>query len=388
MTQQIVVIGAGYGGLSAAMRLARKTDAHITLINPVAYFVERVRLHQEMTGQHVAYHPIARMVEQTGAAFIEGYVTAIQPDIHQVRVATQAGIDTLAYDILVYAPGSQTDLNTIPGVRAFATIPTPDAVARLQPTLAALPGGAQIVVCGGGLTGIETATEIAETYPQLSVHLVTRGAFGHDLSAKGRAHVRRVFDRLGIRVHDGHSVTRITADAVETDAGSFPYAAVLWAGAFTTPTLARNSGIVTNAANQVVVDRTLRSVSQPDIYAIGDAATITDFAPHIRMACATTLPTASYVANAIAARQRGQQPKPYRFRYYLRCISLGRQDGLIQIVRGDDTPREWVITGRQAAWVKEQVCRFAFGQALGGRASQPPAAIPEALPQTAYASTH
>jgi hypothetical protein len=62
-----------------------------------------------------------------------------------------------------------------------------------------------------------------------------------------------------------------------------------------------------------------------------------------------------------------QPQKPLHFSYILRCISLGRHDGLIQLVKSDDTPRNTVFTGRLAAFVKERVCRFAFNFATKER---------------------
>jgi hypothetical protein len=78
------------------------------------------------------------------------------------------------------------------------------------------------------------------------------------------------------------------------------------------------------------------------------------------MACATGLPAAQATVRAITARLAGREPTPFRFRYVNQCISLGRRDGLIQFVRGDDSPREAVLTGRFAALYKEIIVRGAL----------------------------
>ena len=62
---------------------------------------------------------------------------------------------------------------------------------------------------GGGLTGIETAAEVAETYPGLEVRLVTDTEPGAGLSERGRAHLRRVFDRLGVEVRTDAKVVEV-----------------------------------------------------------------------------------------------------------------------------------------------------------------------------------
>jgi NADH dehydrogenase FAD-containing subunit len=108
----------------------------------------------------------------------------------------------------------------------------------------------------------------------------------------------------------------------------------------------------------MIVDETLRSVSHPEVYAVGDAAAARrPDGQELRMACATGLPAAIQGVGALADRMAGREPKPLQFRYFNQCISLGRRDGLIQFVRADDSPVEAVLTGRLAALYKENIVR-------------------------------
>jgi NADH dehydrogenase FAD-containing subunit len=75
------------------------------------------------------------------------------------------------------------------------------------------------------------------------------------------------------------------------------------------------------------------------------------------MACATAMPMGTYVGEAVAKAVRGGPIAPFRFAYRIRCISLGRHDGLIQHVDEADRPIPQVWTGRVAAALKEIVCR-------------------------------
>ncbi len=116
-----------------------------------------------------------------------------------------------------------------------------------------------------------------------------------------------------------------------------------------------------NERGQVLVDPYLRSISHPDVYGAGDAAVpVADPGAPIRMACATALPMGSQAADNVAAAIAGRPQTAFRFAYVIQCISLGRRDGLIQFTNADDSPRERIVTGRAAAWLKELVCRFAF----------------------------
>ncbi|MCI2417462.1 FAD-dependent oxidoreductase [Saccharopolyspora sp. K220] len=136
--------------------------------------------------------------------------------------------------------------------------------------------------------------------------------------------------------------------------------AVIWNAGFTVPELARNSLLAVDASGRIVVDNTQRSVSDPAVYAVGDAATVPGpGGRELRMACATGTPMAVTAADAIVARLTGRTPRKHKFQYMAQNVSLGRRDGLFQFVRADDTSRSIIFTGRPAAWVKERIVRYA-----------------------------
>ena len=111
---------------------------------------------------------------------------------------------------------------------------------------------------------------------------------------------------------------------------------------------------------QIVVDSHMRSVSHPRVYAIGDAAhALGSTGEPLRMSCASGVPAAWLAADAIAARLTGGKLPTARVRYFNRCISLGRREGLIQFVTADDRAVNRALTGRLAALYKEIVCRGA-----------------------------
>ncbi|MFD8547587.1 NAD(P)/FAD-dependent oxidoreductase [Streptomyces sp. NPDC059649] len=337
---RVVVLGGGYAGMMAALRLA--PYARVTLVDPGDRLTERVRLHEVAAGRPEVAHSRAELLRGTGVEHLAARATALDPDARAVH--TDRG-RTLLYDRLVYALGSHTDPRGA-GRRSF----TAETATALHQRLLTGPGGALAVV-GGGLTGIEMAAELAEAHPEWEIRLLTAGELGPGLSARGRAHVRTVLDRLRVRVTEGRRV----ADADDLDAD-----AVVWTAALrATGDLARDAGLDTDpATGRIRVDAALRSVSHPDVYVAGDAAeSRSPRGGTLRMACATALPTGAHAAGGIIAELRGRQPRPLSFSYFVQCVSLGRHDALIQSLRADDTPRETVLTGRPAAHVKEQVVR-------------------------------
>ncbi|MEE1940697.1 FAD-dependent oxidoreductase [Streptomyces sp. TRM 70361] len=339
--RRIVVLGAGYAGLSAALRLA--PHHRVVLVAPGGDFTERIRLHELAAGGRESVgHPLSRLLAGTGIRHVPARATALDPATREV---TTDGGDVLGYDRLVYALGSRT---RTPGDAAGdVRVHTPETAAALHARLRGGPG--RLTVVGGGLTGIETAAEIAQRHPDWRVRLVTAGELGGGLSGPGRAHVRAVLTELGVSVTEGRRLSSVA----EADAD-----AVVWAASTVPNTrLAADAGLaVEEGTGQLRVDAALRSVTHPEILVAGDAAA------GLRMSCATAMPTGVRAAETVLAEARGARPRPLRFRYLGQCVSLGRDDGLVQFTRSDDSPRERIVTGRRAAWIKEQVVRSTVGQ--------------------------
>ncbi|CAM5662260.1 putative NADH dehydrogenase-like protein YjlD [Streptomyces afghaniensis 772] [Streptomyces afghaniensis] len=370
MQHRIVVLGAGYTGAIAAGRLARRlhrADVAITLVNAEPDFVERVRMHQLATGQDLKARPFREMFAGTGVELRLAKVIGVNVDRRTVTVVGEDGpgepeAEELEYDTLVYALGSGWNDQGVPGAAEHAhQIAGRPGALRLRERLARLDAGESVVVVGGGLTGLEAATEIAEARPDLDVALAARGELGDWLSPKGRGHLRKVFDRLGITVHEHALVTAVEADRVTTaDGATIPAAVTLWTTGFAVHPIAKATTLDVTDTGRIVVDGTMRSVSHPDVYAIGDAALAMGPGDKpLRMSCASGTPMAWQAADAIAARLTGGKLPNAPLRYFNQCISLGRREGLIQYVTADDRAVRAALTGRLAAVYKELVCKGA-----------------------------
>ncbi|MFE7859283.1 NAD(P)/FAD-dependent oxidoreductase [Streptomyces sp. NPDC057403] len=365
MQHRIVVLGAGYAGASAAGRLAkrlRREDVSITLVNAEPDFVERVRMHQLATGQDLSPRPLADMFAGTGVDVQVARVTAVDADRKTVTVATADGPNDLSYDTLVYALGSHWNDQDTPGaVRHAHEIASRPGALRLRERLAALEAGQPVVIVGGGLTGLEAVAEIAEARPDLDVTLVARAALGDWLSDKGRRHLKAVLDRFGITVHQHCTVSSVADDHVVTaDGTALPSAATVWTTGFRVHPIAQATTLEVTDTGRIVVDATMRSVSHPDVYAVGDAAwAMGPGGKPLRMSCASGTPSAWQAADAIAARLTGTQRRDVPLRYFNQCISLGRREGLIQFVTADDRAVPRALTGRLAAFYKELICKSA-----------------------------
>lgn len=360
-TPHIVVLGAGYTGLTAAKLLAKRTGATVTLVNDRDRFVERMRNHQLATDQQLRDLPLRDLLSGTGVRLIVDRVTRV--DLEQRRVELARSAEPIGYDLLVNALGSHADLDAVPGAAEHAYgVGTAEQAERLRDRMRT---ASTVAVVGGGLTGLEAASELAESYPDRSVTLITSGALGTGLSERGRTHLARTFERLGVKVFEHATVAKVAADGVLLDDGEHVDAeAVAWTTGFKVSPLAREAGLAVDDHGRMLVDATLRSTSHPDVYGIGDAAAARrQTGQLLRMGCGPGGIAAVAAVRAITDRLAGRTPQGLRFRGIALCISLGRRDGLIQFTDADENPHERVITGRLAALVKEGIVRgAAYGQ--------------------------
>jgi NADH dehydrogenase len=365
MKHKIVVLGAGYAGANAAARLAKRlhpAGTEITLVNADPEFVERVRMHQLATGQDLKPRPLADVFAGTGVRVRLARVTAVDAERKTVGIAEHGGAAEIAYDTLVYALGSAAADGGVPGVAEHAyDIAGKQSALRLRTRLADLAAGAAVLVVGGGLTGIEAVTEIAETRPDLEVSLAARGGLGDWLSEKARHHLRAAFDRLGVTVHEHTGIAAVEpAGAVTADGRAIPAQVTVWTAGFAVHPIAAATTLQVSASGQIVVDDTMRSVSHADVYAVGDAALASGAnGTPLRMSCASGVPSAHLAADAIAARLTGRQLPQNKIGYLGQCISLGRRDAIVQWVTPDDQPKPSAVTGKTAARIKEMICRSA-----------------------------
>ncbi|MEE1930804.1 FAD-dependent oxidoreductase [Streptomyces sp. TRM 70351] len=365
MKHRIVVLGAGYAGAFAAGSLARRlspADTEITVVNAGPDFVERMRLHQLASGQDLAFRRLSDVFAGTGVRLRLAHVTGVDPGRRTVAVTGEDGGGELAYDTLLYALGSSVARHGVPGVAEYAFDVTGRSSAlRLRERLASLGGGGTVLVIGEGLTGIESATEFAEARPDLSVALAARGELGAWLSPRARRHLHRAFGRLGITVHEHTGIEAVEpARAIAVDGRSVPAEVTVWSAGFAVHPIAAASGLEVAGTGQIVVDRTMRSVSHPDVYAIGDCAyAIGGSGRPLPMSCASAGFTSMQATAAIIARLTGSEVPVTALKYHGNHVSLGRRDAIFQLVDGDVRPRSWYLGGRTAARLKSGVLKGA-----------------------------
>lgn len=349
----VVVIGGGYAGVAAANRLRQRDDLEITLINPRARFVERIRLHQLAVGNHDATQGYDDLLGE-GIRLVVDEAVRIDAPVRQVHLDSGTEVD---YDYLIYAVGSTGPVPAgVPGAAEFAfPVGELEQAQRLRTRLDDVPMSAPIVVVGGGLTGIEAAAELAGAGRNVTL---VGDELGPSLAASGRRSVAKALKKLGVTTvfGPGARAERVADDRLElADGQTLPSAVTVWTAGFGVPGLAAASGLATDRAGRLLADETLVSVNDPRIIAAGDAAAPSGIP--LRMSCQAAMPLGAQAAQTVLALIAGEQPTPLRQAFTGQCISLGRHAGTVQLSHTDDQPRRSYLGGRTAAFVKEQVCR-------------------------------
>jgi NADH dehydrogenase FAD-containing subunit len=356
---RIIVLGAGYTGIVVAGQLARRMrsdEASVTLVTANATRDERMRWHQLASGQTYPLLSVATALEGSGVELEIARIEHIDPERRSVVLADAR---TLQYDSLVIALGSVIDFGEVAGAAENSHGLTDVAsIKAAAATLETLGDAAPVTVIGGGLTGIELATELAESHPRLKVTIAGAHPAGDWLSERGQRHLSRAFDRLGI-IRTVGRVASIRPDAVVmADGTTIPSALTFWAGGFRANPLVAASGLDSDELGRAHVDETFRSVSHPDVWVIGDAARVPgrDGEP-LKMGCRTGALMALSVPAKVANTLAGGAASSFSGRYFAECISLGRHDALLQWLTADGVPTDHIVTGRMATFMKEYVHR-------------------------------
>jgi len=362
-SHRIVILGGGYAGLTAAARIAEAdSKTVVTLIDRKTEFVERIRLHEIAAGTEPRDLGYREFLDCRGATFLQGNVSAIDLDHQTLEVEGQAAVP---WDTLIYALGSFTDMDSIDGVREHAvSLDDMAACKALYAQLKNASAGTRILIVGGGLTAFEAACEFAERHPGFDVTLAVGTQFAASsepggLSQSAIEHLQDVFERLNVKLVVGYRVASLHQGCATFDDGStHSFDICIWAAGFSVPALAGQAGLTVNDAGQIQTDEVLASVSHPNVLAVGDAAeVIVEPGGRCRMSCATGRPMGELAAKTVLGRVTSSAHDLFSFGYALRCVSLGREDGLIQFVDAEDRPTNEIWIGARGARWKEYICQ-------------------------------
>ena len=368
--KRIIVLGGGFAGLIAAVGAARKldeleiakSDAAVTLVNRDGWHSIRVRNYEtDLADVRV---PLADVLAPIGVELVVGAVTGIDRDRREVALAGRA---PLTYERLVFALGSELVRPPIPGLAEHAfDIDTFDAAAKLSEHLAALsgrppsPGRFTALVVGGGLTGVEMATELATRLRALSgsnparVILADRAPrIGSNMGDAACAVIEEALTALGVESRPGIDIVAIDARGVRLSSGEEIAAdTVIWCGGMRAHPLTASLPGRHDRFGRVAVDRFLRVEEASGIFATGDAAmALVDGEHESVMSCQHARPMGRVAGYNVVCDLVGQPMMPLEIGYYVTCLDLGAWGAVY--CQGWD--RQVAVTGAAAKDTKRTI---------------------------------
>ena len=362
----VVILGAGYAGLMAALRLCQKRqELRIALVSRSDQFLERVRL-QESIVAPVAPRiaSISAFVKGKNIEFIRGSVTSFDPEHRLVRIATESQELVIAFDQAIYALGSNVDVDDIPGAaeHAYRLEPGegPRSAAALRSRLRENAGRPlRVVTVGGAETGIEVAGEIKTAWPNVEMTIISRARCGDFRGPRVEKAVRAELGRLGVRLVDGEAVTEVRSTELMTDAGrSIACDICVWSGGLRSSPVASHAGLATDPQGRIWVDPSLRSISHAHILAIGDAAhpAAPTGAPY-RLSAFVALASGAHAADVILAQKEKRELQPFSYSTFGQGVAIGR-GGVGFPSYPDDKQVLFILTGRIARHVRNSFVWF------------------------------
>ncbi|WP_313124232.1 NAD(P)/FAD-dependent oxidoreductase [Pseudescherichia sp.] len=345
MRKQIVIVGAGFAGMWAALSAARLADIHqqvvdITVIAPQPELRVRPRFYEKHVQTLVA--PLQPLFDVTGVKFLRGTVERILPGSKEVSWQDANGESHLiGYDRLVLASGSHVNRDSVPGAVEHAfDLDRLESAAELELHLKALAQQPEsetrntVVVCGGGFTGIEMALELPGRLREIlgsdaktRVVVVERGAQpGGRWSKELRDVISEASTELGVEWLVNAEVESVDASGVTLkDGRTLASQTVIWTVGVQANGLTTQIDAPRDRLGRLHVNSELQVVGHDDIYATGDVAyaATDDKGNHALMTCQHAILLGKFAGNNAAASLLNVAPLPYRQETYVTCLDLG-----------------------------------------------------------------
>jgi NADH dehydrogenase len=366
----IVVVGGGAAGLELVTRLGdrlgRPGRARITLVERARTHLWKPLLHEVAAG---SLDPNAHEVNYLAQAHWHGFRYRFGEMVGLDRAAKKLHLGgtfddegreitpprAIDYDILAIAIGSVTNDFGTPGAAEHAVrLETPAQAARFNRRLVnaclraqtqaepVRPGQLHVAIIGAGATGTELAAELHRTLreviahgldridPQRDIRIVLIEAADRLLPALperiSRA-TRRLLENMGVEVRTGARVKEVTGQGIRLADDSFiPAELVVWAAGVKAPEILRDlDGLEVNRLNQLVVEPTLQTTRDPNIFALGDCAAcaLPGGAGFVPPRAQAAHQQADHMLAQIEKRLRGQELAPFVYRDFGSLVSLG-----------------------------------------------------------------
>ncbi|KAF5535047.1 pyridine nucleotide-disulfide oxidoreductase family [Fusarium mexicanum] len=372
MPSRIVVIGAGFAGVWSALSAQRlinlkskEQEIQVLVIAPEPSLTLRPRLYEP--NPSMMKQPLGQLFTAAGIKFFQGTVETIDTHKQTVHVTSPSGGEShITYDRLVLAAGSAVARpKSVTGLEQYAfDIDSIAAATKLEShikNLEFLPVSKArntVVVCGGGFTGIEIATELPNMLHHIGnprvVLVESAPDVGPELGEGPRPTIMKALNALGVELNLGASVNSVDSSGVNLSSGQrIESTTVIWTAGVRATSLTQQIPGQRDMLSRLHVDQDLRVPGNPHVFATGDAAhAVTDTKGNITMpSCQHAIVLGRFSGHNAAADLLGEPTLPYSQPGYGTCLDLGPWGAML--ANGWD--REVTVTGQIAKQVKRYV---------------------------------
>ena len=349
---KIVIIGGGFGGLFTALDLNGAGD--ITLINDEDHFLFKPMLYEYLSGEVEAWHiaPDYRELIDEGTNFIRGEVAAIDLDTRKVTLVNRS--EPISYEVLVIALGAVTNYAGVEGAEQF-TLPfrtlndasrlrrrMTEALDRVPPASAPQDtrGKLTFAVVGGGASGVELATKMADLLRDavkrralhgeprvLVIEMADRLVPG--MGQEIRGYVEDALETSRVEVHTETSVVKVTAGGItlehQNTQTELETGAVVWVAGVRVNPLIEKLAVEKDRRGLIIVEPTLQVRGRENVFALGDIAFYEDVVPTLAGTAQLAFQQSSLLARNIKASVQGRELKSKRFVELGEAVSLGTE---------------------------------------------------------------
>jgi len=382
---RIVVLGAGFAGLWAALAAARKRDElcaagrdiEILVVDRNPYHNIRVR-NYEVDLSEIAL-PLSQMLDPAGVAHRLGDVEAVDAAKGTVTIAQNGAREIIGYDRLVLALGSELPRPNIPGFAQYAfDVDSYAAAIRLDQHLAALgrnapaPARSTVVVVGAGFTGIEVAAEMPDRLARAGITgerriilVDSNPVVGATIGDRARPVISEALSSLGVETCLGVRVAALDAGSVTLSSGEIiPAQTVVWCAGMRASPLAATLPVERDHLGRILVDPCMRIAACPHVFAAGDmAASVIDGQHATVMSCQFARPMGRFAGYNAVADLAGEPLLPLRIDWYVTVLDLGNWGALYT----EGWEREVRTVGAAAKVTKQTINRSRIYPPLTGR---------------------
>jgi NADH dehydrogenase len=373
---RVLVLGGGFAGVGAAQKLEH-ADADVVLVDRHDYHTFQPLLYQLATGlleQTAVGHSLRDLVARhENTAVHQATVTGVDLDGREVQFD---GLEPMSYDYLVFGLGAEVTFFGTEGAaeHAFPMYTLPHAIrlknhllerweaADKDPSIVD-DGALNIVVVGGGPTGVETAGAVAELYrgvfakdfpelpqEQARVVLVEAGPEVFSMfKPKLREYTTKALTDRTVEVRTGELVSSVSPTRVRLKSGEELEAHTLvWGAGLQGNQLVQSLGLELQRGNRIGVGPGLTLPDHPEVYVLGDVAAITDAKTEqvLPQLGSVALQSGEHAGETIARRIGGKEPKPFKYKDKGTMATIGRGAAVVQMLGGR------TMTGKKAqvAW--------------------------------------